>query len=95
MFHKKIFKFLPECCENAHFLYMQMRMESDVIWILNSNPDKVKPLMASSLTFGIPAWISNYMSSKVWDESTYLPPNSTVQARIMMSVTICPCWDKS
>ena len=40
-----------------------------------------------------PAWISNHMSSKVWDEITYHFPNfnaSTVE--VYMVIITYPCW---
>ena len=55
----------------------------------------------------IPPWISNDMSSKVWDEITYLYPNlngSTVEvwewrsnfiSHFIMEIITYPYWDKS
>ena len=55
----------------------------------------------------IPAWISNHMPSKVWDEATYTFPNfngctvnvwewiSNFILRFMMDLIIYPCWDLS
>ena len=44
----------------------------------------------------IPAWISNYVPSKVWDEVTYpFLWISNFLPHILMDVITYPCWDLS
>ena len=64
------------------------------------------PFYKRGLIF-IPAWISNYIHHKVWDEITYPFPNfngatvevwewiSNIIPHFLMDVITCPWWDQS
>ena len=48
-------------------------IKTTLSWIGNYTPLRAEPLLLS--WFNIPAWISNHIPTKIWDEITYPIPN--------------------
>ena len=92
------------CTFNLNVWYKRKKHTRRVVWVERSLADIRVPFYIHGLTL-IPAWISNPMPSKVWDEISYPFPKlqrlhrwslgiiNNVIPHFIMDVITYPCWD--